>query len=262
MTVPGHLYVYNLTHTPPVQLFSLQANDAKISGVSTIITQDANVYREYAWSGNGFAQVAFPGMYPDLTRWQAEDDQAAVMRGQDSWKLDALKTAEHFVDQFMPSPPNNPPKLELVFGGRSHDPQAYVNVSFPGGGVTKITLSRLAGYYPNGIWEVTSVGSNKWFIYTPKSGTTITSPQTVTGYGPQYEALIGTVYILDRLYQKIQVGDNYAMAPDGSSPPSKFSLDVTYTSSIQGGAQEGIVELAPSSGAPSGVVMVKVLISP
>jgi hypothetical protein len=54
------------------------------------------------------------------------------------------------------------------------------------------------------------------------------------------------------------------MAPDGSSPPSKFSLDVKYTSSIKGATQEGIVELVHTSGASfdRGVVMVKVLLNP
>ena len=144
-----------------------------------------------------------------------------------------------------------------------------MNVTYPEPGgptttipVTQVTLSRLEGN-PNGIWEITSVGSDWLFIYTPKSGTTITSPVTVTGFGPQYEAQVGVVYIRDRLYQTIQVGDNYAMVPDGLSPPSRFSLDVQYTSRIKGGAQEGIVELVHTSGASFayGVVMVKVLIS-
>ena len=92
----------------------------------------------------------------------------------------------------------------------------------------------------------------------------ISSPVTVTGFGPQFEAQIGVVYILDRLYKQVQVGDTYAMAPDGSSPPSKFSLDVKYTSSVSGNAQEGIVKLVHTSGASfdNRTVMVKVLLKP
>jgi hypothetical protein len=53
------------------------------------------------------------------------------------------------------------------------------------------------------------------------------------------------------------------MGSGGFSPPSKFSLEVKYTSSFQGGAQEGIVELVHAGGAnfDFGAVMVKVLIS-
>ncbi len=144
-----------------------------------------------------------------------------------------------------------------------------VNVTYPEPGsptnipVTQVTLSRLDGN-PNGIWEITSVGADWLFIYTPKNGATITSPVTVTGFGPQFEAQVGVVYILDRLYHEIQEGNNFAMLPNnGSSPPSNFSLDVKYTSSIKGVTQEGIVELFHTSGASfaRGVVLAKVLIS-
>jgi len=261
---PGEVYVYDhITAAHPVQLFKLQTTSALISGVSTITTQDADLYREFQWSKSDgkFVQVAFPGMYPDLTRGQAEADQASVNSGQDSWKLDAVKTTQHW--NLIGG------TAKLVKGGGPNDLTAVVKVTYPEPGgpttnipVTQVTLSRLEEN-PNGIWEITSVGSDWLFIYTPRSGTTITSPMTVTGFGPQYEAQVGVVYILDRLYQKIQVGDNYAIVPDGLSPPSRFSLDVQYTSSIKGGAQEGIVELVRTSGASfaHGVVMVKVLIS-
>jgi hypothetical protein len=266
---PDAYYVYDdITNAHPVQLFKLQTTSAVISGASTIITQDvdknsSDIYREFQWTGKTrtFVQVVFPGFYPDLTRWQAELDQAAVTMGSDIWKLDAVKVTQHW--NLMGG------TAKLVKGGGSHDLTAVVNVTHPSPGqantnipVTQVTLNRLEGN-PSGIWEITSVGSNWLFIYTPKSGTTITSPVTVTGFGPQFEAQVGVVYILDHLYQQIQVGDNFAMVPDGSSPPSKFSLDVKFTSSFQGGAQEGIVELVHTSGASFdyGVVMVKVLIS-
>ena len=132
-----------------------------------------------------------------------------------------------------------------------------VNVTYPDPGgpttnipITQVTLSRLEGK-TNGIWEITSVSSNWLFIYTPKSGSTINSPVTVTGFGPQFEAQVGTVYILDRLYNQIQVGNNFAMVSDGSSPPSKFTLeDVKYTSSLTGSVQEGIVELVHTAVLP------------
>lgn len=155
-------------------------------------------------------------------------------------------------------------------GGGPNDLTAVVYVTYPDPGqpnvnipITQVTLQRLNGN-PNGIWEITSVGSDWLFIYTPKSGATIHSPVTVTGFGPQFEAQVGTVYILDRLYKQIQAGETFAMIPDGSSPPSKFSLDVQYTSSIQGATQEGIVELEHTSGASfaRGVVLVKVVLSP
>ena len=262
---PGVSYVYDhIYDAHPVQLFKLQTTSAMISDVSTIITRDGDLYREFQWSGTAgtFVQVAFPGMYPDLTRGQAQEDQAAVNNGQDTWKLDAVKTTQHW--NLLGG------TAKLVKGGGPNDLTAVVNVTYPEPGgpttnipVTQVTLSRLDGN-PNGIWEITSVGADWLFIYTPKNGATITSPVTVTGFGPQFEAQVGVVYILDRLYHEIQEGNNFAMLPnDGSSPPSNFSLDVKYTSSIKGVTQEGIVELVHTSGASfaRGVVLVKVLIS-
>ncbi|MGZ6366971.1 MAG: hypothetical protein ACXWPS_13495 [Ktedonobacteraceae bacterium] len=265
------VYVYdNLTNFDPttgphpVQIYKLQTQGASISGVSTIMTMDGDLYREFKWSGTAgtFVQVVFPGMFPDMTRWQAEQSQSAVIGGQNTWRLDPVQTTQHWA--------LIGGTAKLVKGGGPNDLTAVVNVTYPDKGgpttnipVTQVTLSRLDGK-TTGIWEITSVGSNWLFIYTPKSGSTINSPVTVTGFGPQFEAQVGVVYILDRLYKQIQVGNNFAMAPDGSSPPSKFSLDVKYTSSLTGGTQEGIVELAHSSGASfaHGEVMVKVLLKP
>ena len=86
-------------------------------------------------------------MYPDLTRWQAEVAQNKTLLQQDTWKLDAVKTAQHFVAQFLPSAPTIPPiQLRLVNGGGARDLTAQVNAAFPIDGtklgpVTKI-LSR------------------------------------------------------------------------------------------------------------------------
>lgn len=264
VTGNGKIAVYDqITAMHPIQIWSMQVQNAKISGASTIITDDivanTHIYREFQWSSKAgtFVQVVFPGMYPDMTRWQAEESQRQVIVGEKPSRS-AVNTATGLVGGLG----------KLVKGGGSHDLTAVVNVTYPspgGGGpprVTQVTLSRLEGK-PTGIWEITAVGSNWLSISVPRMGTPITSPVLVKGFGPQYEAQIGTVYILDQRYQKIQVGDTYAMAPDGTSPPSPFSLEVKYTSSFQGGAQEGLVELVHTGGASFdyGVVIVKVLLS-
>jgi hypothetical protein len=66
-----------------------------------------------------------------------------------------------------------------------------------------------------------------------------------------------------RQITETQVGDNFAMAPDSSPPPSQISLQVKYTSNMQGISQEGLVELVHRGDASSGfgLVIVNVLIS-
>jgi hypothetical protein len=86
---------------------------------------------------------------------------------------------------------------------------------------------------------------------------------TVSGFGPTFEGQIGIVQVLDHLYQ--QIGWARALAPEGSNikTPS-FTVTFPYTSSFQAGAQEGIVELVHTAGAPFdyGAVLVKVLVNP
>lgn len=285
------IYIYDhITDAHPVQLFKLQGltrGSAMISGVNTVLTAQVDpnssinkgksdaqlttdLYREFQWDSKSgsFVQVVFPGMYPDLTRYQAEVAQSKTMLQQNTWQLDALQTAQHFTAQFLPAAPTNPPlQLHLVSGGGAHDLTAQINAAFPITGsslgpVTRITLTRLEGN-ARGIWEVTAVQADWMAILSPEGGPTahISNSATVTGYGSQFESQVGTVYILDHLFTRI--GNAFAMgsAGFGSGP---FTTTVTYTSSFQGGAQEGIVELAHGGGASfdSGVVMVKVLLNP
>jgi hypothetical protein len=91
------VYVYDhITDPSPVQLFKLQnltRGSVKISGYNTVLTAevdpnssinagqpDANLtqdlFREFKWSdaAGTLVPVAFPGFFPDLTRYQAEAD--------------------------------------------------------------------------------------------------------------------------------------------------------------------------------------------
>ncbi len=101
------VYVYNnINAAQPTQLFKLQGlnhGNAKISNYDTVITAEADtnssinkgqppskvtvdLFREFRgldWTTT-YTQVTFPGIYPDLTRWQAEAAQNAVNKGQDS----------------------------------------------------------------------------------------------------------------------------------------------------------------------------------
>ncbi len=112
------VYVYSdITNPSPSQLFKLQnlyKGYAKISVYNTVLTAEVDqnssinagkanadltqdLFREFKWSdGAGtLIPVSFPGMYPDLTRYQAENDQAQVNQGKDPWKLNAVQVANH-----------------------------------------------------------------------------------------------------------------------------------------------------------------------
>jgi hypothetical protein len=94
------------------KLVHLPHGEALISGYSTVMTGEVDLnsslnkgkpdaqmtidlFREFQWSPgtDTFVQAVFPGLYPDLTRYQAEQDQLAVNQGQASWKNDATVVA-------------------------------------------------------------------------------------------------------------------------------------------------------------------------
>jgi hypothetical protein len=77
-----------------------QAEVDKNSGLNvnkTISAMKADLFREFNWSSKEgtFVQVAFPGLFPDLTRWQAEQDQLTVNQGQHAWKNDPAQVARN-----------------------------------------------------------------------------------------------------------------------------------------------------------------------
>lgn len=271
------VYVYdNLTGATPNQIFKLEnlaMGTAKISGYNSVLTAEADLAtkqtdnatqlcREFKWSdGTGtLVQVAFPGIFPDLTRFQAEEDQAQVNQGHQPWKLSATKTAQALGANLWQWDANAP--ATLVSGGGPHDVQAVVNLKNTGPasmGVT-INLSRLEGNTNGGIWIVTDVEANGLSITQPQTGSIIHSSTTVTGTGNAFEAVIGKVSILD--YQYATIGQATARGATGNGNTT-FTTKVTTQPSFKNGAQEGLVMLTETSNATGGIagaVIVKVLL--
>ena len=283
------VYVYNnITDANPTRLFKLQDlihGDAKISGYNTVLTKEVDqnsslnkgqpgaalmpdLFREFQWSdGAGIlVQTVFPGLYPDLTRYQAEADQEEVNKGKDPWKLDALETTKHFYTLLkMPSDSS----ATIVSGGGEHDLYAVVNVTVPSiqgccgpFPPTRVSLTRLEGNTHGGIWVVRAVESENMAITSPRSHERLDSPVTITGSGVAFEGQIGVVRVLDHLYNDI--GHAFAMSQNTNSGfgPGIFSTPVKYDASFHGGSQEGILALYHQGGAEFdfGVIMVKVLV--
>ena len=280
------VYVYtNITSPSPAQLFKLQnlyKGDAKISVYNTVLTAEVDqnssintgknnasltqdLFREFKWSESAgtLVPVSFPGIYPDLTRFQAENDQALVNRGQTPWKLDAAMVANHMAsDPHLLNWPSSS-SVTLVSGGGSSDTDAVVTVKNPaaGGGTIRVSLQRLEGNTNGGIWEVIAVTSDGSSITSPQSRDRLTSPVQVTGTGNSFEGSVGTVAILDHLYTNIGHATAKGVIGNGNTT---FSASVTYNSTFKGGSQEGIVVLYLENNAgnsPIAAVMLKELLS-
>ncbi|GAC1385658.1 MAG: hypothetical protein NVSMB33_14890 [Ktedonobacteraceae bacterium] len=280
------VYVYShITDPGPHQIFKLLGlakGDAKISLYNTVITAEVDtnssinknqanaalitdLFREFKWSdGAGtLVPVSFPGIFPDLTRYQAEADQAEVNQGHQPWKLDAKLTAqalaanERLLKWYAGAP------ATIISGGGQNDVGAVVNVksTYAGGGTITVTMSRLEGNSNGGIWEVTAVTTAGMSITAPQNRDRLTSPISVTGTGNAFAGKVGKVIVLDHLYTNIGQADANGAAGNGNTT---FSTSVPYTSSFKTGIQEGLVVLyaySNADGSISGAVMLKEMLS-
>jgi hypothetical protein len=279
------VYVYNNISDPsPTQIFKLLGlykGNASISRYGTLMTAEVDqnssinqgqsnasytqdLFREFQWSPQvgTMVQVAFPAIFPDLTRYQAEAAQSQVDHGQQLWRLSAIQTAQTLAARLLKWGPRSP--ATLVSGGNSADQQAVVMVkrTNPAGEIT-VALSRLEGNMRNGIWEATSVTSPNMSITSPMSRDILSSPTTVTGLSNAPNVTSGTtetLMVLDHLYTTI--GQSNVKAANGSEPTT-WQTSVSYTSTFKTGNQEGLLALYArnAQGNITGAVMVKEILS-
>ena len=282
----------NIDSSQPKQLFKLQRllkGDAKISGSNTLMTAEVDthsslnagkpisamtpdLFREFQWSAAAgtLVQTAFPGIFPDLTRYQAEADQTQVDQGHDLWKNDAAKVAQALEATFFHW--QQPVSATVVSGGGPQDVDATVQLReapgpdalVPVPAVT-VKLSRFEGKTHN-IWEVTAVeGTSLLTLTSLNPRALLASPVRVDGMGTTYgafEGVIGQVTVFDHLYTDI--GHARVIGHEGMGKTS-YSTMVSYTSSFSTGVQEGLVAVYEVNGGTNDeiadAVMVKVLLS-
>lgn len=276
------IYVYDQIANPnPQQIFKKQGlykGDAKISAYNTVLTaevdQNSNINsgkanaaltvdlgREFKWSqvAGTLTPVPFPGIFPDITRYQAEADQQQVALGHDPWKMDAGATAAALAATLLKWPANSP--TNIVSGGGQQDVSAMVNVTGPAPrSQIAVTLNRLEGN-ANNIWVVVAVQSAGLALSVSNGQDGLSSPIIVSGTGNAFEGHIGTVMVLDHLLTTI--GQAQAIGAQGMGS-SNFSSNVSYTSTFKGGAQEGLVALyaySNADGSIAGAVIHKALLN-
>ena len=277
------VYVFdNITSPSPNQIFKLHnlyKGSARISAYNTLLTAEVDqgsslntgqssanyqqdLFREFAWStGAGtLVPVSFPGIYPNLTRYEAEGDQQLVNQGKLPL-LSATQVAGNLATKLLNWSANA--STTLVSGGNSHDKDAVVTVKSTsvGVGTLKVTMSRLEGNTNNGIWEVTAVTTDGLSITSPQNRDLLDGTTTVTGTGNAFEGVIGKVKVLDHLYTSIGTAAVKGASGNGSTT---FSTSVTYNASFKGGAQEGLLVLysySNADGTIAGAVILKELLN-
>lgn len=277
------IYVYNhITDPVPSKVFaliSLYKGETKISNYNTLLTAEVDqnssvnqgksdsefvldLSREFKWSDHTrtFVPTAFPGIFPDLTRYQAEGDQQAVNQGNSPWKLNATMVASNFATTLLKWPSNSP--ATIISGGRQNDETAVVSVKGPnpGGGSIKLTMDRLENNTNGGIWIVTSAVSDGTAIAAPDPNklSQIASPVTVQGKGNAFEAVIGKVFVLDHNYNPLGTAGAQSATGTQGNGNTTFSTKVFYTSTFTTGLQDGLIVLYSYSNANGSIASIGV----
>ena len=274
----------NIMSTHPARIFRLQGlphGDVSISNYNTLLVGEIelkpgqqagapttqvqqDLYREFKWSDSAgtLVQIAFPGLYPDLTRYQAEFEQREVNTGQgyQQWRLSAVTTAQNFAEFVLGWDSNTP--TTVISGGGTHDAKALIllkNASL-GSATIKLSLSRLELNTDGGIWEVTDVATDGMTIASPQNAQQLTSPVQVKGSDTAFAGKPAAIKVFD--HDLTEIGQAAVNQSNGIGK-SNISTNVPYSSNFQGETQEGIIALYAYTGnhVIAGAVMVKELLS-
>jgi hypothetical protein len=248
------MYVYDNLSGTPAQRFRVQGlidGDTNISPSGTITTAEIGVnglsnavpdlFKEYKWNGSTFAQILFPGLYPDITHYQAEKSQALYVSqggasGNESWRTSGVVVAEHLAFSIF----HWSNVTKTVLKNNLVDPIiVQVINNGTGGGGFNATLYHLDGVSTN-ILEITSVTSTNGSISlnSPASGTQVSSPVNVQGNYVASGSILGRVVVYDNTY--VTVGDTGALHSSLTTGSGSFSVAMHYTLNAHG-MQEGVI---------------------
>ena len=249
-------YVYdNLTGTP-VKRFSalgLTQGKAAISPANTLmIAENAsndpvgpNVFKEYQWNAGSatFQQILFPGIYPDVTHYQAEQSEAlasstsTTIAGANAWRLNGGEvvhrlalTVFHWTNLSTQNIAYNNAKAAYII--------QVTNLGTGGGGFTA-TLFRLDGNI-NNVFEISQLTplDTGTSISSPANNTQVSNPVTVSGVSGASGSILGHVVLYDDGFTVI--GDSGPIHSPATSGYVDFSQSVHYQ--LNGsGVQEGVI---------------------
>jgi hypothetical protein len=260
----------------------LAQGDAQISPTSTIITaQNANndplgvnLFKEYQWDGSTFAQIVFPGLFPDVTHYQAEQVQAQVNAQQaqvtatpgasaNTWQASAFPVVSRLAQDVFHWPSSQTQTSIVTYNSRDAIYIVKVTNYGPGGGGFIATLFRLDDVATN-IFEVKEITSidGTMSLTSPASGVQVTSPVKVSGSYQSTGTILGRVVLYDNSF--VTIADTGAIHGSASTGNVSFSPSVSYHLSTRG-LQEGLVALYVTNqnniAVSNQVLLVKVLFS-
>jgi hypothetical protein len=163
------------------------ANTLSIGEMDTTLPQDAgvqlqplqqNVYREYIWRNGTFVQTVFPGLYPVLSRGEAEALQDQANNGQVLPWTDPLATTQQMAQDLLHwSHSDLQVRMQDNDGTTAHillvQQHSHIEVT--------VTLARLIQPTNTGLWFVTGAQTQGIALEQTALHTPIASPMTIQG---------------------------------------------------------------------------------
>jgi hypothetical protein len=272
-------YVYDNLYGTPIRRFGVQGllnGDAVISPTGTIMTAETgpldafkaalDLYKEYQWNGATFVQILFPGIYPDMTHYQAEQDQArlnaevAAGKSSNTWKNFSFSIAGNMAQKFFhwSQVKVSAIKVSQVYGTYII---AVTNLG-PGGGGFVATLFRLDNILTNilEVKQITPFDGNV-LLNSPTTGMQLTSPVSVSGSTITGGSILGRVVVFNDTL--LTVGDSGDIQSSTSGGYVNFTRSINYHLNSTG-VQEGAIAFYSTNqnntSLSNQVVMVKVFL--
>lgn len=198
------VYVFGCTlrnHTPILAKLLAQRGlvqgSASISAVNTLLTGELDtaqaaqasaieqplqqsIYREYAWRNGALVQVAFPGLYPVASRYEAEQLQQQANNGQPLLWSDPLETAKQMASDLLHWPTTNQESRLLSNDGNTAQVQLVAQHSQAR---LIVTLQRLIQHERQGLWFVTAAQTQGITLDTSHFNAPTASPLSLRGSG-------------------------------------------------------------------------------
>ncbi len=255
------VYVYdNLSGTPSrrFSVLGLIAGDAQVSPENTVMTAanpthdiiGPSVFKEYQWNGSTFGQIMFPGMFPYVTHYQAEQAQTTINTQQlqvtatpganfSAWQTSAYAVVNKMAADIFHWEGNQVQNTQLAYSNNTQTYTIQATYLGPGGGGFVANLFRLDNVVTN-LFEVKSVTSidSTVSLSAPANGAQLTNPVKVTSSYSSSGTIVGRV----ALYS-----DNYALVGDtGAIHGSATTGNVSFSPSVRyelppSGLEEGLV---------------------
>jgi hypothetical protein len=257
-------YVYDNLFGTPRQAFAVQGlidGDAEISQQNTIMTAEAgardavqtspDIFKEYEWNGSTFTQILAPYLYPDLSTYQAERDNALALQEQasnqakapDLWRFSGSQVTSHLALYIFHW--QNTSQQVTLNSKKTDTIVIQVTNGGPGGGGFIATLHHLYGV-PTNIVEITQFAplDGNITLSSPTAGSTVHSPISVSGTTAASGTILGRVVVYTDMF--ITAGDSGALHNSASSGYVRFTTSVNYTLNASG-IQEGLVVFYPTN---------------